>query len=168
MQAENTQTYFDLHTSGLGYMKRLRLVSPDKSRGQKFKPFWSVAIAAMVGEENDVKYVNFDVTIKGDQARKAMEVLKPHLLSEDGKALNKKVLVTFRIGDAMPDVYLANKEGKPEGRQEWRSCMKGRLLKITSAKVDGEIIDLPQTEHDMAKAQAANQSPGNIPADQAA
>jgi hypothetical protein len=29
--------------------------------------------------------------------------------------------------------------------------MKGRLLKLTSAKVDGEVVELPKTEHDLAK-----------------
>ena len=151
MQTQQTQ-YFDLHSSGIGYMSRLRLVQPDKSKGQKFKPFWSVSISAICGEENDVKYVKFDLNIKGDQAKQAMGVLKPFLMDDDGKPIDtNKVLVGFRIGDAIPEIYTVTKEGKAEQRV----CLKGRLLKLTSAKVNGQVVELPKTEHDEAKEAAA-------------
>lgn len=149
--------YFDLHTSGLGYMNRLRLVRPDKSRGQKFSPFWAVSISAITGDGDDVKYVNYDVTIKGEQAKEALNVLKPFLIDDKGQPVKtNKVLVGFRIGDALPDIYMV--KGKDPGTEEPRVCMKGRLLKLTSAKVNGEVIDLPKTEHDEAKAAAAESS----------
>ena len=135
--------YFDLHTSGIGYMSRLRLVQPDKSKGQKFKPFWSVSISAICGEENDVKYVKFDLNIKGDQAKQAMDVLKPYLIDDEGKSLDNKVLVGFRLGDAIPEIY---------------TVTKGRLLKLTSAKVNGQVVELPKTEHDEAKEAGAAQA----------
>ncbi len=150
MQTQQTQ-YFDLHSSGLGYMSRLRLVNPDKSKGHKFKPFWSVSISAICGEENDVKYVKFDLNIKGDQAKQAMGILKPYLLDDNGKVIDNKVLVGFRVGDAIPEIYTVIKEGKPEQRV----CLKGRLLKVTSAKVNGQVVELPKTEHDEAKDAAA-------------
>lgn len=146
--------YFDLHTSGIGYMSRLRLVQPDKSKGQKFKPFWSVSVSAICGEENDVKYVKFDLNIKGDQAKQAMDVLKPSLIDDEGKSLDNKVLVGFRVGDAIPEIYTVTKEGKPEQRV----CLKGRLLKLTSAKVNGQVVELPKTEHDEAKEAGAAQA----------
>jgi hypothetical protein len=146
--------YFDLHTSGIGYMSRLRLVQPDKSKGQKFKPFWSVSVSAICGEENDVKYVKFDLNIKGDQAKQAMDVLKPYLIDDEGKPLDNKVLVGFRVGDAIPETYTVTKEGKPEQRV----CLKGRLLKLTSAKVNGQVVELPKTEHDEAKEAGAAQA----------
>lgn len=146
--------YFDLHTSGIGYMSRLRLVQPDKSKGQKFKPFWSVSISAICGEENDVKYVKFDLNIKGDQAKQAMDVLKPYLIDDEGKSLDNKVLVGFRVGDAIPEIYTVTKEGKPEQRV----CLKGRLLKLTRAKVNGQVVELPKTEHDEAKEAGAAQA----------
>jgi hypothetical protein len=126
-------------------------VQPDKSKGQKFKPFWSVSISAICGEENDVKYVKFDLNIKGDQAKQAMDVLKPYLIDDEGKSLDNKVLVGFRVGDAIPEIYTVTKEGKPEQRV----CLKGRLLKLTCAKVNGQVVELPKTEHDEAKEAAA-------------
>lgn len=144
---QNTNNFFDLHTVGLGYMSRLRLVQPDKARGQKFKPFWSVSISAICGEEQDVKYVKYDLNIKGDQAKQAMSVLKPYLIDDKGKTLdNNKVLVGFRVGDAIPEIYTITRDGK----QEQRVGMKGRLLKLSSAKVNGDVIELPKTEHDKA------------------
>jgi hypothetical protein len=148
MQNQAQSKYFDLHTSGIGYMSRLRLVQPDKTKGQKFKPFWSVSIGAICGEESDVKYVKFDLNIKGDQAKQAMTVLKPYLIDEKGKSLDRKVLVGFRVGDAIPEAYTVTPQG---GVPELRFAMKGRLLKLTSATVDGEAIELPKTEHDLSK-----------------
>ncbi len=149
MQAQSQQPkYFDLQTSGIGYMKRFRVVTPDKAKGQRFKPFASVTIAAISGEDDDVKYVNYDVNIKGAQAISAIEVLKPYLVDAADKPLNNKVLVGFRIGDAIPEIYIGkDKDGKPEPRVS----LKGRLLKITSAKVNGDAIALPMTEYDEAK-----------------
>lgn len=155
MSANNTptSTFYDLTTNGVGYMSRLRLVRPDKSKGQQFKPFWSVSISALCGEADAVKYVKYDLSIKGDQAKQAMEVLKPFLVDEHGKALNNKVIVGFQLGDALPEVYFVTKDGKEEARVS----LKGRLLKIRSAKVNGEAIQLPMTEHDQTKAAAANE-----------
>lgn len=153
-QAQQSQSaFFDLHTSGIGYMNRLRTVTPDKTKGQKFKPFVAVSISAIVGETDDVKYVNYDVNIKGEQALEALEVLKPFLVDENGQSLDNKVLVGFRIGDAIPEIYHAKKRGTDE--MESRVSLKGRLLKLTSAKVNGQVIDLPKTKHDEAKAAEA-------------
>lgn len=149
-QAQSNEKFFDLHTSGIGYMNRLRLVQPDKSKGQKFRPFWSVSISAITGESNDVKYVNYDVSIKGEQAKEALQVLKPYLLDERGQSLENKVLVGFRIGDAMPEIFTV--KDKKTGEPVPRVSLKGRLLKLTSAKVNGQEVDLPKTEHDAAKA----------------
>lgn len=157
MTAQQTQTtkYFDLHTSGLGYANRLRLVSPNKTKGQKFKPFWALSVAALVGDEGDIKYAYYDVSIKGEQAKDALEVLKPFLVDAEGKAIKgNKVLIGFRIGDAIPEVYQAKDQS---GSSVNRVTLKGRLLKIVSAKVNGEVIDLPKTEYDEAK--EANAAP---------
>jgi hypothetical protein len=153
--SQQTQTqYFDLITRGIGYANRLRRVTPDKAKGQKFKPFDAISVSALVGENDDVKYVNYDLNIRGEQAKKALEVLKPYLVDADGQPLkDNKVLLGFSIGDAMPDVYFA--KNKETGKDEPRVSMKGRLLKITSAKVNGEKIDLPMTEFDEEKAAAS-------------
>jgi len=150
-QQQAQSQYFDLITRGIGYANRLRRVTPDKAKGQKFKPFDAISVSALVGEGDDVKYVNYDLNIRGEQAKKALEVLKPYLLDADGQPLkNNKVLIGFSIGDAMPDVYF--KKDNESGKDEPRVSMKGRLLKITSAKVNGEKIEVPKTEFDEAKA----------------
>lgn len=80
-------------------------------------------------------------------------MLKPFLVDENGQSLDNKVLVGFRIGDAIPEIYHAKKRGTDE--MEPRVSLKGRLLKLTSAKVNGQVIDLPKTKHDEAKAAEA-------------
>lgn len=157
MQAQQNQTtkFFDLHTAGLGYANRLRLVSPNKTKGQKFKPFWALSIAALVGDEGDIKYAYYDVSIKGEQAKDALDVLKPFLVDAEGKSIkSNKVLIGFRIGDAIPEVYQAKDNS---GQPVCRVTLKGRLLKVVSAKVNGEVIDLPKTEYDEAR--EANAAP---------
>lgn len=154
--SQNQSQYFDLVTRGVGYMKRFRIVNPDKSRGQKFKPFCSVSICAVVGDADDKKYVTYDVNIKGAQAQEAIKVLKAHLVGADGKALEKKVFVGFSIGDAIPETYTY----KSNGVEKTGVSMKGRLLKLHHATVDGVRIELPMTEHDQQQQSSESDDSG--------
>lgn len=129
--------YFDLITTGVGYLNRYRSVKPD--RGPAYK---CCTINALVGPSNEVEYREFDVRIVGWQALEALEILAPHVEA------NKKVLVTFRIGDAKPDSYTFSKVDRKSGTSEQvsRLCNKGRLLQLISAKVDGQEVVLPKVE----------------------
>ena len=55
--------FFDLHTSGIGYINRVRLVEPRKG-----EPFWACSIAALRGDTNNVEYTYFDVRVSGTEA----------------------------------------------------------------------------------------------------
>ena len=135
-QSQEVQ-YFDLITTGVGYLNRYRSVKPD--RGPAYK---CCTINALVGPSNEVEYREFDVRIVGWQALEALEILAPHVEAK------KKVLVTFRVGDAKPDSYTFTKQDRKAGTSEQvsRLCNKGRLLQIMSAKVDGQEIKLPKVE----------------------
>lgn len=116
--------YFDLHTRGIGYISRLRTVTP---KGKKSASFLACGISALRGDTESKEYTYFDVKVCGG---KAFEILKEYA---DKLKKGQKVFVSFVVGDAYPDVF-TDKNG------ELRSYMKGRLLKLPLLRIDGEEI----------------------------
>jgi len=119
--------FFDLHTSGIGYLNRIREVKP---RG-KGKPFMAVTVAALRGSTDDVEYSYIDCNIVGADAEKLVR------RCQEAVAAEKKVLVSFRIGDIWTNVFTyekGDKKGQPG------ASLKGRLLFIGWIKVDGETV----------------------------
>ena len=78
--------YFDLYTPGLGYLNRVREVTPNEGT-----PFWSVTIAALRGSADDARYTYFECRVSGKQAQKLVQQLKPAV---EGKL---KVLPSFAV-----------------------------------------------------------------------
>lgn len=62
----NESKFFDLHTTGIGYLNRIREVKP---RG-KGKPFMAVANAALRGSSDEVEYSYIDCNVVGSEAEK--------------------------------------------------------------------------------------------------
>jgi Protein of unknown function (DUF3577) len=127
-QTEVQSEYFNLQTNGLGYLNRVRSVGKGKNA------YLACTIAALRGAANDVEYTKFDVNVRAS-ALKAVELLEPHVNTQ-----GVKVLIAFRISDFYPEVFtqtVGDNAGKPA------TVIKGRLLKIMSAKVNGQVIELP-------------------------
>jgi hypothetical protein len=141
-QAQESR-YYDFITEGVGYLNRIRMVQPKK--GQSYK---ACTIKAFVGKTDDVEYRECDLIIVGKQARAAVAALEAHVASK------KAVIVGFRFGDATPSSYVLQKGDKAG---DVRFCLKGRLLQLTFAKVDGESVDIPALEAKQP-AEAANAS----------
>ncbi|MDR9863427.1 STY4534 family ICE replication protein [Pseudomonas baetica] len=123
----NDVKFFDLHTTGIGYLNRIREVKP---RG-KGKPFMAVAIAALRGSSDEVEYTYIDCNVVGAEAEKLIRRCQEAVSAE------KKVLVSFRIGDIWADAFTyekGDKKGQPG------ASLKGRLLFIGWIKVDGETV----------------------------
>lgn len=114
----NEKSYFDLHTSGIGYLQRAREV-PVKG-GRRAQPFLAVTIAAFVGSAKDPSYRYFDVKVSGAEAKKLVE----RYIGVDEP--RQRPLVRFRIGDLWGDAYI-----RPNGERkgEAAASLKGRLLK---------------------------------------
>lgn len=122
----NETKYFDLHTTGIGYLNRIREVKPKKG-----SPFMAVSVAALKGSSNNVEYSYIDCNVVGAEAEKLIR------RCQDAVSLEKKVLVSFRIGDIWPDIFTyekGDKKGQPG------VSLKGRLLFIGWIKVDGETV----------------------------
>lgn len=119
-------TYFDLHTQGLGYLNRIREVSP--SRG---KPFLACTIAALNGPTDAPEYRYFDVIVSGTEAQGLVKRYR------EAVEQNRKVLIGFRLGDLWTDLFRYNR-GEKSGSTG--VSLKARLLFISWIKIDGEYV----------------------------
>lgn len=121
----NEAKYFDLHTTGIGYLNRIREV---KSRG---KPFVAVTVAALRGSTESAEYTYIDCNVVGEEAEKLVRRCQAAVDAE------KKVLVSFRIGDIWPDMFTYETGAK---KGQTGVSLKGRLLFINWIKVNGELV----------------------------
>jgi hypothetical protein len=129
--------FYDLHVTGLGYLNRVRLVKPRKGNN-----FLACSISALRGEWNQdssmkPESTKFDVRVYGQDAIKAIEALQPH---GDEK---RKIMIQFKLGDIYPDVFVYEKDVGTHKQGETGVMIKGRLLKISKAWVDGNPVVLP-------------------------
>ena len=129
-QALNASSYFNLHVEGVGYLNRVRTIKPKK--GQEFL---ACTVAALRGSDSDVSYTKFDCRVSGADAQEVVKRLEADVTAE------KAVIIGFRIADIYPEMFTFEK-GDRKGQPG--VAIKGRLLRIKFAKVNGESIDVPQ------------------------
>lgn len=118
--SSNEQQYFDIHTSGRGYIQRVRKVPVKSSR--KGQSFLACTVAALVGPANSSVLRFFDVKVSGGEAKKLVE---QYIGVDDVK---KRPLVEFRLGDLWVDPFI-----RPRGEHQGKpaASLKARLLKAT-------------------------------------
>ncbi|MBK8768499.1 MAG: DUF3577 domain-containing protein [Burkholderiaceae bacterium] len=85
--------------------------------------------------DSDVSYTKFDCRVSGADAQAIVSAL------ENDVAADKAVIIGFRIADIYPEMFTFEK-GDRKGQPG--VSIKGRLLRIKFAKVNGESIDVPQ------------------------
>ena len=129
-QASSQSSFFNLHVEGVGYLNRVRTVKPKKGR-----EFLACTVSAMRGSTDSIGYTKFDCTVSGADAQKIVKRLEPEVAAE------KSVIIGFRIADIYPETFTFER-GEKKGQTG--VSIKGRLLRIKFAKVNGEAIDLPQ------------------------
>ena len=122
--------YFDLITTGLGYLNRVREVTPEEGN-----PFLSVTLAALRGSADNAQYTHFECLVAGKQAKAVVRQLQAAVEGDH------KVLVSFILSDLYPEVF-TYKRGEKAG--ETGISLKARLLRIGWAKVDGEPVEIKQ------------------------
>ena len=132
MSTNEAVKYFDLHTNGLGYLSRVREVTPREG-----EPFLAVTLAALRGNAEEAQYTYFECRVSGRQAQHVVRELKAAVRAE------KKVLVGFLLSDLYPELYTV-KNGARAGERGVN--LKARLLRIGWAKVNGEPLDIEQRE----------------------
>lgn len=124
MSNNEATKYFDLHTNGIGYLNRVREVTPEEGT-----PFLSVTIAALRGSVDNVQYTYFECHVSG---KKAQEIVRQLKSAVEGKL---KVLIGFTLSDLYAESF-TYKNGDKAG--ETGVSLKARLLSIAWAKVDGQ------------------------------
>jgi hypothetical protein len=158
-QTPATATMFNLIIEGIGYLNRIRIVTPKKGPA-----YTACTINAMMGESTAVEYVSIDCRVVGAQALLAIAQL------EDAVKSKQKVIVGFRAGDPKPDFYEFPDSKTGEVLQ--REGLKARLLQLTFAKVDGQKVQIPvverPTERSGEAGQAASTAESREPAEAAA
>lgn len=130
MSEQNTPKYFDLHSTGVGYLNRVRLVTPDRG-----KPFLAADISALHGSIDNVEYTRFDCRVSGSAAKDAIMALKDKANDEQNK-----VLIGFKLGDLYAESF-TYKRGKRAG--QIGISLKAHLLQVHWAKVNGQKHPLP-------------------------
>jgi predicted Zn-dependent protease len=135
-QATSQSSFFNLHVEGVGYLNRVRTVKPKK--GQEFL---ACNVAAMRGSTADLSYTKFDCKVSGAEAQKIVKLLESDVAAE------KTVIIGFKIADIYPEIFTFEK-GDRKGQPG--VSIKGRLLRVKFAKVNGESVDLPEpvSEHE--------------------
>ena len=139
--AQAQKKFFDLHTRGIGYLNRVRLVTTKGKGGRRGESFLACAVNALHGDSEDPSTTLFDCRVSGKDAQDIVHALMPAVQD------NKKVIIGFAIGDIYAHVYErkskirdANNQWKETGETETTALIKGRLLQITYVKIDGEIV----------------------------
>ena len=118
--APKASNYINLHTTGIGYLGRVREVSVKKGQ-----PFMACSIRAMSGEKgvkDGIQYTPFDVKAVTAQAA---GILRDAI--QDTNNPDKRVTVQFLIADSQiaPFKYDSGPKAGETG-----VTMKGRLLQI--------------------------------------
>jgi hypothetical protein len=151
------KTYFNLHITGIGYLNRIRDVTPKQGES-----FLACDIAALNGpSDKKALYVRFDTRVSGTDAQ--------HLVNRCRKAVNddeQKVPIGFKLGDLWTEIFTHTK-GKKAGKQD--VSLKARLLFIRWIKIDGELIykaEKPETpEAETAEAEDFETNVENLSAE---
>ena len=117
--------YFDLITTGIGYLNRIREVPVRRG-----KAFLACDIMALHGASDDVEFTRIDCKVSGEAANELIRSCQGAIEAQ------KKVLIAFRIGDLWIDPFIyqkGDKQGEPG------ASLKGRLLFVSWIKIEGEI-----------------------------
>ena len=130
MNTNENVKYFDRHTTGIGYLNRVREVTPEEGT-----PFLAVTIAAIHGSVSNVQHTYFECGVYGEQAQTTVRELQPAVES------GSKVLIGFTLSDLRADAFTF-KQGDKAG--ETGVNLKARLIKIAWAKVDGQKVSIQQ------------------------
>lgn len=124
--SDSQTKYFDLHTTGIGYLNRARIIKPQ--RGDEFV---AADIAALHGNADEVQYTRFDCRVAGKDAQSIVRRLIADVEND------RRVLVGFKLSDLYAETF-TYKNGERAG--ETGISLKARLIRVYWVKVDGETV----------------------------
>ena len=121
--------YFDLDINGMGYLNRVREVTPDNGTS-----FISVTIAALRGPADNVRHTHFYCVVVGEEAKDLVRQLMPAVEAD------MKVLVGFHLSNLQAEIFTF-KQGERAGTTG--ISLKSRLLRFQWIKVEGQPFPAP-------------------------
>lgn len=127
--------FFDIHTTGAGYIdpQRIRWVKPKKGQ-----PYLCCSISLLRGESSKhskPEYTRIDCRVVGGDAFGLIESLF-NQIKNGSLAKDAKIFASVKIGDIYPEAYMLDGEA--------RVMLKGRLLLVNSLYVNRvEIFKAP-------------------------
>ena len=119
-------SYFNLLTTGVGYLNQIKEVHPDSDDGM---PFLLVKIAALRGKPNNIKKTYFTAIVSGAHAHEWINLVAADVAAE------RKVLLRFRLSDLEPRL-IQDEEGNGG---EFLS-LRSRLIGVDWVRVDGKVV----------------------------
>ena len=134
--SDSQTKYFDLHTTGIGYLNRIRIIKPQRS-----DEFVAADIAALHGSADDVQYTRFDCRVVGKEAQLIVRRVTADVEND------RRVLVGFKLSDLYAETFIY-KNGERAG--EIGISLKARLIRIAWVKVDGETVYTAPTAAEQA------------------
>lgn len=140
-QTSTQKNYFNLHTTGLGYLSDIRLVEPKKG-----KPFYACRVSALVGDSDSPEYRFFDMNVIGEEVER---LIKRCQNAVDEK---KKVLISFVMSDLWFDTFTYKTDTQYHKKGDTGVSLKGRLIRIKMIKVDGKVVHQePQKQNEQTE-----------------
>lgn len=128
------QTFFNLHTSGIGYINDIRIVET------KGGDIVACRIAALVGPSDKPEYRYFDMNAVGEETASLIRRCK------DAVDAKKKVLVSFVMADMRVETFTYKSDSQYHKKGDTGVSLKGRLIQIKSIKIDGESKYVKQSD----------------------
>lgn len=123
-----SKNYFNLHTTGVGYLSDIREYQPKKG-----EPILSCRVSALVGQSDSSEYRFFDMNVIGEEAKKLIGRCR------EAVAAKKKVLISFVMADMWYDTFTYGKDSDFHKKGDIGVSLKGRLIRINMIKVNGEL-----------------------------
>ncbi|MCY4655335.1 MAG: DUF3577 domain-containing protein [Gammaproteobacteria bacterium] len=132
MSTKEQSKYYDLYTSGLGYLNSVKDVNPENGL-----PFLAVRISALRGDITALQRTHFNCVVMG---LKTMDFVRQLALEVNA---GKRVLIGFKLSDIHPQIFYFD-SGPRVGQAGVN--MRGRLIRIDWARVNGVTMEPPLAE----------------------
>ena len=126
MSERSELNYFNLLTTGVGYLNQIKEVIPEAGT-----PHVVVEIAALRGKPNNIRKTYFTAVVSGAHAHEWVNLVAADVVAE------RKVLLRFRLSDldATAFVPLENIADEQSAVQ-----LKTRLIGVDWVRVDGKVV----------------------------
>ncbi|WP_293731515.1 STY4534 family ICE replication protein [uncultured Actinobacillus sp.] len=134
MSTQKQTSYFNLHTSGIGYLNDVRII--DTKGGD----IVACRIAALVGSSDKPEYRYFDMNAAGEETASLIRRCK------DAVDAKKKVLVSFVMADMWVETFTYKSDSQYHKKGDTGVSLKGRLIQVKSIKIDGESKYVKQSD----------------------